>query len=106
MASLSIASTPAELYNTVLVDTPLGMLCVYHLLLEFIFVKQGFPFLLLTHLAMTIHCLDSTWFAASFFESCVAEQDLDELNIEIIRSTLYKVRTTSGAKRRLRFSTA
>ena len=29
---------------------------------------------------------------APFFQSCVTEQDLDELNIEIIRSTLYKVR--------------
>ena len=43
-------STPAELYNAVLVDTPL----------------------------------------APFFESCINEQDLDEMNIEIIRNTLYK----------------
>lgn len=28
MASINIASTPAELYNAVLVDTPLGMLVV------------------------------------------------------------------------------
>jgi len=50
MASLSIAATPAELYNTVLVDTPL----------------------------------------APFFMSCITEQDLNEVNIEIIRNTLYK----------------
>ena len=40
----------AELYNAVLVDTPL----------------------------------------APFFEECINEQDLDEMNIEIIRNTLYK----------------
>ena len=28
--------------------------------------------------------------AAPFFESCINEQDLDEMNIEIIRNTLYK----------------
>eukprot|EP00112_Aurelia_sp_Birch-Aquarium-sp1_P021665 Seg589.5 transcript_id=Seg589.5/GoldUCD/mRNA.D3Y31 product="V-type proton ATPase subunit d 1" protein_id=Seg589.5/GoldUCD/D3Y31 len=50
MASINIASTPAELYNAVLVDTPL----------------------------------------APFFVECVSEQDLDEMNIEIIRNTLYK----------------
>ena len=63
-------STPAELYNAVLVDTPL----------------------------------------APFFESCIneqvekmlarqfvqlfASQDLDEMNIEIIRNTLYKVQSS------------
>ncbi|KNC84252.1 V-type proton ATPase subunit D 1 [Sphaeroforma arctica JP610] len=50
MGSLSIATTPAELYNSVLVDTPL----------------------------------------ANYFQSCIDEQDLDEMNIEIIRNSLYK----------------
>lgn len=50
MASINIASTPAELYNAVLVDTPL----------------------------------------APFFVECISEQDLDEMNIEIIRNALYK----------------
>lgn len=50
MRSLSIAESPAELYNSVLVDTPL----------------------------------------APYFINCISEADLDELNIEIIRSTLYK----------------
>ena len=27
---------------------------------------------------------------APFFEDCINEQDLDEMNIEIIRNTLYK----------------
>ncbi|CAB4061245.1 ATPeV0D [Lepeophtheirus salmonis] len=50
MEAIHVASTPAELYNAVLVDTPL----------------------------------------APFFENCIYEQDLDEVNIEIIRNTLYK----------------
>ncbi|VDP10539.1 unnamed protein product [Soboliphyme baturini] len=50
MEAIHIASTPAELYNAVLVDTPL----------------------------------------APYFVGCVSEQDLDEMNIEIIRNTLYK----------------
>ncbi|XP_046843483.1 V-type proton ATPase subunit d 1-like [Xenia sp. Carnegie-2017] len=50
MASINIAGTPVELYNAVLVDTPL----------------------------------------APFFVNCISEQDLDEMNIEIIRNTLYK----------------
>ena len=50
MEAIHVAATPAELYNAVLVDTPL----------------------------------------APFFEECINEQDLDEMNIEIIRNTLYK----------------
>lgn len=50
MEAIHIASTPAELYNAVLVDTPL----------------------------------------APYFIDCILEQDLDEMNIEIIRNTLYK----------------
>ncbi|KAF6778562.1 hypothetical protein AHF37_03000 [Paragonimus kellicotti] len=50
METLHIATNPAELYNAVLVDTPL----------------------------------------APYFINCISEQDLDELNIEIIRNTLYK----------------
>ncbi|CAB4032381.1 ATP synthase, partial, partial [Paramuricea clavata] len=50
MASINIASTPVELYNAVLVDTPL----------------------------------------APFFVNCISEQDLDEMNVELIRNTLYK----------------
>ncbi|XP_070575749.1 V-type proton ATPase subunit d 1 [Ptychodera flava] len=50
MEAVNIASTPAELYNAILVDTPL----------------------------------------APFFQDCISEQDLDEMNIEIIRNTLYK----------------
>ncbi|KAI8128075.1 V-type proton ATPase subunit d 1 [Lucilia cuprina] len=50
ITAIHVAATPAELYNAVLVDTPL----------------------------------------APFFVDCISEQDLDEMNIEIIRNTLYK----------------
>ncbi|XP_035680141.1 V-type proton ATPase subunit d-like [Branchiostoma floridae] len=50
MEAIHVAATPAELYNAILIDTPL----------------------------------------APFFVDCISEQDLDELNIEIIRNTLYK----------------
>lgn len=50
MATLSVASSVSELYNSVLVDTPL----------------------------------------APYFQGCLSEEDLDEMNIEIIRNTLFK----------------
>ncbi|KAI1295492.1 V-type proton ATPase subunit d [Halotydeus destructor] len=50
MEAIHVAATPADLYNAVLVDTPM----------------------------------------APFFVDCISEQDLDEMNIEIIRNTLYK----------------
>ncbi|KAJ6663932.1 hypothetical protein lerEdw1_008886 [Lerista edwardsae] len=50
MEAVSIAPNPAELFNAILVDTPL----------------------------------------ADFFQDCVSETDLDEMNIEIMRNKLYK----------------
>lgn len=50
MEAINVATTPADLYNAVLVDTPL----------------------------------------APFFVDCLSEQDMDEMNIELIRNTLYK----------------
>ena len=50
IASLSVATSPSELYRMVLVDTPLG----------------------------------------PYFGECLSLDDLDEMNIEIIRNTLYK----------------
>ncbi|XP_022092209.1 V-type proton ATPase subunit d-like [Acanthaster planci] len=50
MEAVNVATTPADLYNAIIVDTPL----------------------------------------APFFQECISEQDLDEMNIEIIRNTLYK----------------
>lgn len=50
MEALSIATSTADLYNAVIIDTPL----------------------------------------AAFFQDCISEQDLDEMNVEIIRNTLFK----------------
>jgi len=50
MATLSMSSNISELYNSVLVDTPI----------------------------------------APYIQTCLSEEDLDEMNIEIIRNTLYK----------------
>ncbi|XP_029868477.1 V-type proton ATPase subunit d 2 isoform X3 [Aquila chrysaetos chrysaetos] len=50
MEAVSIASNPTELFNAILVDTPL----------------------------------------AAFFQDCLSENDLDEMNIEIMRNKLYK----------------
>ncbi|XP_043835269.1 V-type proton ATPase subunit d 1-like [Dromiciops gliroides] len=50
MEAVSIAQTPEELYNAILVDTPLY----------------------------------------SFFQDCISKEDLEQMNIEIIRNTLYK----------------
>ena len=50
IGALTAATSVTELYNTVLVDSPLS----------------------------------------SYFEKCLSAQDLDEMNIEIIRNTLYK----------------
>jgi len=50
MATLTVARNVSELYNSVLVDTPL----------------------------------------APYFQHCLSEEDLDEMNIELIRNTLYK----------------
>ncbi|RWS07844.1 V-type proton ATPase subunit d-like protein [Dinothrombium tinctorium] len=50
MAAITVLATATDLYNAILVDTPL----------------------------------------APFFSDCLSGQDLDEMNIEIIRNTLYK----------------
>jgi len=50
MAALSVATNISDLYNLVIVDTPLG------------------PYL----------------------QGCLSEEDLDEMNIEVVRNTLYK----------------
>ena len=70
MEAIHVAATPAELYNAVLVDTPLGKF----ILIFFQPDKND----------------EQRQFTAPFFEECINEQDLDEMNIEIIRNTLYK----------------
>ena len=51
------------------------------------------------------HCirklLTLTFFIAPFFVECISEQDLDEMNIEIIRNTLYKVALSNNNKIKL-----
>lgn len=70
MPALCVATTVAELYNTVLVETPLGM-SFFLILIRPIFFNASF-------------------FLAPYFANCLSAHDLDELNIEIIRNTLYK----------------
>lgn len=75
MESVNIANTPAELYEAVLVDTPLG---------EYSGVGRCD--------AHMITCLSPPpTLSAAYFKSCISQTDLDELNIEIIRNALYKV---------------
>jgi hypothetical protein len=69
LGAITIADTPAQLYNAVLVDTPLGI--------EFNHSLNNIILRLLL--------------SAPYFIDCISEHDLDELNVEIIRSTLYKV---------------
>jgi V-type H+-transporting ATPase subunit d len=70
MPALCVATTVAELYNTVLVETPLG---------TFLLISRNFLFIFIYFL-----------FLAPYFANCLSAHDLDELNIEIIRNTLYK----------------
>lgn len=77
MEAIHVAATPAELYNAVLVDTPLGtQMSILCFALNF----NSLSFILNPHIL----------FSAPFFVDCISEQDLDEMNIEIIRNTLYK----------------
>ena len=75
LGAITVADTPAQLYSAVLVDTPLGT---------------------------SVDCplrIPSTSLLASYFIDCISEHDLDELNVEIIRSTLYKVNDARCAVR-------
>jgi V-type H+-transporting ATPase subunit d len=70
MPALCVATNVEELYSTVLVETPLGSSLLSHLffLRELTFFLSSFP--------------------APYFRDCLSAQDLDELNIEIIRNTV------------------
>lgn len=77
MATLCVATNVEELYTTVLVETPLGAFALR---------------------SPSLHISSSAWFSqanlcvpatpAPYFRDCVSAQDLDELNIEIIRNTV------------------
>lgn len=86
MEAVNIAQTPAELYNAILVDTPLGV----YLHRNISEPRVGTPN---THLAvLSVFVKPCLCISAAFFQDCISEQDLDEMNIEIIRNTLYKVK--------------
>lgn len=108
LRTLSIANTTEELYNSVLVDTPLGLCAARfpssqphmrcHGTQTHTFPCFLFFFLHSALLFVDSHCL-LLWFvlgyfltllSAPYFLECVSRQDLDELNIEIIRNTLYR----------------
>ncbi|KAG8908408.1 H(+)-transporting V0 sector ATPase subunit d [Tulasnella sp. 403] len=67
MPALCVATNVEELYQSVLVETPLGEVDTY-----------GISTVLIA------------WDVAPYFRDCLSAQDLDDLNIEIIRNTLYK----------------
>lgn len=69
MPALCVATNVEELYQSVLVETPLGTLFACTL---------DLPKLLPTSLL------------APYFRDCLSASDLDDLNIEIIRNTVYK----------------
>ena len=70
LGGIAVADTPAQLYNAVIVDTPLGKRNAHRR-------------------ATTRHSFLHV--SAPYFIDCISEHDLDELNVEIIRNTLYKV---------------
>jgi len=85
MEAIHVAATPAELYNAVLVDTPLGRYdwnYISFCIVSYPSILQYFVYFSKLH--------DNYLFIAPFFVDCISEQDLDEMNIEIIRNTLYK----------------
>jgi V-type H+-transporting ATPase subunit d len=73
MAALCVATNVAELYNLVLVETPLGI--------QFCFFLFSFTFLACHPMLILI---------APYFANCLSAHDLDEMNVELIRNTLYK----------------
>ena len=68
MPALCVATNVEELYQSVLVETPLGE--------YFGFLKCAHP--------------SEISFPAPYFRDCFSATDLDDLNIEIIRNTVYK----------------
>lgn len=89
MEAVNIAQTPAELYNAILVDTPLGGWRPERT------SEASYPWRSSRgrqSCSVFFNELLSFPVAAAFFQDCISEQDLDEMNIEIIRNTLYKVK--------------
>ena len=80
IAALCIATNVAELYNTVIVETPLGKFLSLFFF-PYYYSKRGWSNELIYN-----HCT----IPAPYFEKCLSANDLDELNIEIILNTLHK----------------
>ena len=76
MTSLTAARTVHELYNSVIIDTPLGK----YFNIFFFWVHSNSYFFSI--------------FQAPYFQDCLSKEDLDEMTssmeLEIIRNTLYK----------------
>lgn len=88
MEAIHVAATPAELYNAVLVDTPLGMILIG---IVFFILNWSSSHVTYEQRNIVIFLNYVSYFVtAPFFVDCISEQDLDEMNIEIIRNTLYK----------------
>lgn len=75
MATLCVATSTHDLFNSVLIDTPLGMF-------PFGFFLVRFPSLAPSHSIVTL--------PAPYFSNCLSVEDLDEMHIEVIRNLLYK----------------
>lgn len=117
MESVNIANTPAELYEAVLVDTPLGnsfrlFLWMHHLAGKIVVNTELWPDGLKHSVFETLCIVLGHWVGAlkyyfydyenehyetvfllqaPYFKSCISQTDLDELHIELIRNALYKV---------------
>ena len=74
MPALCVATNVEELYQSVLVETPLGSFLYRHI----------------TSILRRTNRLITSLFKAPYFRDCLSAADLDDLNIEIIRNTLYK----------------
>jgi V-type H+-transporting ATPase subunit d len=75
MGAINVADTTASLYNAILIDTPLGK-----------YLTSNIYYFLRLHFFK----LNYFVYQAPYFMDCISEHDLDELNIEIMRNTLYK----------------
>ena len=79
MGTLVTASSPSDLYRYVLVDTPLGAR------------RRAAPRRSLRGGTRTRADAPRVWpDTGPYFGDCLSLEDLDEMNIEIIRNTLYK----------------
>lgn len=86
MPALCVATNVEELYHSVLVETPLGEFVLSCILISAnqIFRPRWIEYILIDVI------FAFAFLPAPYFRDCLSAQDLDDLNIEIIRNTLYK----------------